>query len=581
MAARTETDTPQQECIDGPFYLEKVSIPVEEEDDYEYEEVVPDEESGVVEEGGLNAEEETSAKKQMISHIPEAVDDFLRNFLVRMGLRRTVDTFQREWYSVVRKDLLTLGQGEFILDEQTRSQLLHSDLESILVERDRFRQAAFMARQTLVRIQKERDFHRLQYRRIAQEKNNLTDDIRRLRQHCASFEPVQNQLNDKYQTALRQKTLLELERDRAQGLELTMRNNNNTRSSSSRSATKPGSTPGGGKLKSKPDKSIKWSNNNTRFPICNRANPHLAQMKSVAGQGTKRSDAFSFSSSLKAHALPISCVAVHPRKFIVASASDDNLWRLWSMPVGEMIMTGKGHTDWLSGCSFHPDGGSLATTSGDTTVRLWDFSQGCCVLTLSGHGQATWGSSFHSSGDFLASCSMDNTAKVWDLHSQRCCYTLRGHSDSVNSVIFLPGSNALLTCSADKTVSVWDARTGLCVQTLYGHRHSCNHAVFNLMGATVASCDSHGVLKLWDVRKVSAVVTMDTGPHSGNQVAFSPSGEMLAVASEDGLVKLVELDTSKVSSLSGHSDAVQSVVFDHRGQHLISAGSDGLVAVWS
>ncbi|CAB1316048.1 unnamed protein product [Coregonus sp. 'balchen'] len=143
--------------------------------------------------------------------------------------------------------------------------------------------------------------------------------------------------------------------------------------------------------------------------------------------------------------LPISCLALHPIRFIVASSSDDQLWRLWGMPVGEMIMTGVGHSDWLSGCSFHPNGGSLATTSGDTTVRIWDFSQGRCILTLNDHTHATWGCSFHSCGDFVASCSMDTT-KVWDLQRERCRSTLLGHVDSVNSVTFLPFSNTLRTC---------------------------------------------------------------------------------------------------------------------------------------
>lgn len=272
-------------------------------------------------------------------------------------------------------------------------------------------------------------------------------------------------------------------------------------------------------------------------------------------------------------------------------------------------MTGKGHSDWLSGCSFHPDGTKLATTSGDTTVsspsfplhfnvghssilthlpgsflqvRLWDFSLGCCVLTLSGHSQPTWGCSFHSCGHFLASCSADRTAKLWDLNSQRCRLTLRRHTASINSVLFLPYSNLLLTCSADKTLALWDARLGICTATFCGHQYPCNHGAFSLATDIVASCDAHGVVNLWDIRKpASAAATVDVGPLGVNQVAFSPSGKMLAVASSDGLVRLVETDSCAVTSLSGHSEGVHSVTFDHMGDTVMSAGSDGLVNVWS
>ena len=47
-------------------------------------------------------------------------------------------------------------------------------------------------------------------------------------------------------------------------------------------------------------------------------------------------------------------LAIHPRKQILATSSDDNTWKMWAVPGGEIIMTGEGHTDWVSECDFHP-----------------------------------------------------------------------------------------------------------------------------------------------------------------------------------------------------------------------------------
>lgn len=618
MAAKNET---AQESVDGPYYLEKVLIPDDSDDDYQYEEVLADEERSMADgddedleaavralrdasDGTGSVLQRLSSAKQPFSHIPEVVDDFLRNFLVKMGMSRTLDCFQAEWYEMEQRGLLKTELVEFVPDAYTHNQLLDNELKNVQRERDSYRQAASKASETLVKLQKERDFHRLQHKRVVQEKNRLVEDIKRLKKHYGSYEPALKQLSYKYQVALKQKMLISLERDRACGqansLEATLCNVHS--SSTIRSANRDtGLPPQQEKYQSKSGKGGQLQNDgialydqdkdptkntaqkhpkDSEFPVSSRVNPYLGQIKALASHCPKASG-FRFTNSLKAHTLPISCLALHPRKFIVASSSDDQLWRLWGMPMGDMIMTGEGHSDWLSGCSFHPNGGSLATTSGDTTVRIWDFSQGRCILTLDGHTHATWGCSFHSCGDFVASCSMDNTTKVWDLQSERCRNTLRGHVDSVNSVTFLPFSNTLLTCSADKTLSLWDARIGLCAQTFYGHQHSCNHATFNALGNTVASCDSYGVVKLWDVRKVAAMITMDTGPHPSNQMAFSPSGRTLAIASNDGSVKLVELASTQVSSLLGHDDAVQSVVFDHKGEYLLSAGSDGAILIWS
>jgi len=82
-----------------------------------------------------------------------------------------------------------------------------------------------------------------------------------------------------------------------------------------------------------------------------------------------------------AHNMAVSSIAMHPRKPVLATVSDDRTWKIWSLPSGELAMSGEGHRDWLSGVAFHPRGTHLATTSGDGTVKLWDFIQACCIAT--------------------------------------------------------------------------------------------------------------------------------------------------------------------------------------------------------
>ncbi|XP_034565193.1 sperm-associated antigen 16 protein [Notolabrus celidotus] len=504
-------------------------------------------------------------QQQTIPKIPEAVDDFLRNFLRGLGMSRTLSSFEAEWYGSAQKlqteSLKMTSTGVcFIPDALTHQQLLQSELEEVCRETYQLREEVLKAGESLVRMQIERNFHRIQYRRALEEKDRLMEDHKRLRKHLQSFEPALKQLDDKYQGALSQKMLLSLEKERVKNQEDSeIKKERGLRSSS-------------------PARSTLRLPRRAEFP-----DPRLAQ---VSSDGDYKSS-FSLSCSIRAHQLPISCIHLHPRKMILASASDDRSWRLWALPVdgekvGQMVLTGEGHSDWLSGCSFHPDGAKLATTSGDTTVRLWDFSRGCCVMTLSGHTQPTWSCSFHSCGHFLASCSADKTTKLWDLNREINHLTLRRHTASVNSVCFLPFSDLILTCSADKTLAMWDARLGVCTSTFQGHQNPCNHAAFSLAGNITASCDSHGVINLWDIRKASAATAaVDIGPQAANQVAFSPSGRTLAVACSDSMVRLVEVDSLAVSSLSGHCDGVQSVTFDHKGETVISAGSDGLINVWS
>ncbi|XP_072228651.1 sperm-associated antigen 16 protein [Leuresthes tenuis] len=161
--------------------------------------------------------------QQIILSIPETVDDFLRNFLRRAGLNRTLSCFEAEWYGSTQKllaETLTMETADtgifFIPDALTHGQLLQHELDSVHRETDQLRQQVLAAAENLLRMQRERDFHRLQYQRLAEQKNKLVNDFKQLREHLQSYKLVLKQLDVKYQTALRQKRLISLQKDLVQ-----------------------------------------------------------------------------------------------------------------------------------------------------------------------------------------------------------------------------------------------------------------------------------------------------------------------------------------------------------------------------
>lgn len=64
-------------------------------------------------------------------------------------------------------------------------------------------------------MKKERDYHRMHHNRVAQEKNKLINDIKRLKGHYENYEPMLKNIKDKYEGAIRNKVVNQLERDRA------------------------------------------------------------------------------------------------------------------------------------------------------------------------------------------------------------------------------------------------------------------------------------------------------------------------------------------------------------------------------
>ncbi len=56
------------------------------------------------------------------------------------------------------------------------------------------------------------------------------------------------------------------------------------------------------------------------------------------------------------HSQAINSVAFHPHQEILASASDDNLVKLWSIENGQNICSLEGHSDHVLCVAFSPNG---------------------------------------------------------------------------------------------------------------------------------------------------------------------------------------------------------------------------------
>ena len=71
------------------------------------------------------------------------------------------------------------------------------------------------AKDEFVKMKKERDFHRMHHHRVAQEKNKLITDLKRVKSHYETYEPVLKTMKDKYEGAVRDKVVNQLEKERA------------------------------------------------------------------------------------------------------------------------------------------------------------------------------------------------------------------------------------------------------------------------------------------------------------------------------------------------------------------------------
>lgn len=504
------------------------------------------------------------------------IDDFVRNFFIRAGLLKSLEAFNREWFEMRARGKLRPEDATPVPDVYVRNQGLEDVVTRLRVELKHAEEVAGKARSTWDQFRKERDFHRMHHKRVVQEKTKLLIDLKRLKRHYEAYEPTIEELKAKYESAMKEKMLMRLERDRAASKMRSLEQQIRALQQAADDDAAAAAEETGGAAATGRTGSRRRAGGGAAMPAEDAVNPFLSQ----AVEAPPLAD-FVHGPTVEGHEDTVSALAAHPTRPLVASASDDGTWRMWNIPSGELIMTGAGHGDWVADVAFHPHGTHLASSSGDGRIMVWDFVNKKRSAVLSDHTQVAWGVDFHYTGDFIASGSMDQTAKVWDLTTGKCRQTLRGHVDSINAITFQPFSSNLVTASGDKTLSLWDARSGHQIHMFVGHENALNDAAFSLRGDTIASCDADGVVKLWDLRMVAERASYQLGDAAVNKVSWDRSSSIVAAACDDKMVHIIHAVEAKVlGAMRGHDDHVQACVFDATGTFLISAGSDHTIRVW-
>ncbi|GBG88823.1 hypothetical protein CBR_g48437 [Chara braunii] len=216
-----------------------LNLEADSDDDFKYEEV--EVESDEEEEDDQSEDLESALQRlnspgsriqvpgtpqTAVKRIPEVIDDFIRNFLIKMGLMQTLEAFEVEWHEHKAFGKLPVDLP-LVPSVYQQNQKLMETITDLRREYEKAKQLAEKARVMWEKFRKERDFHRMHHKRVTQEKNRLILDVKRLREHYAKYEPTILELRTKHETALKEKMLMKIDRDRLEAkvntLEMTIK----------------------------------------------------------------------------------------------------------------------------------------------------------------------------------------------------------------------------------------------------------------------------------------------------------------------------------------------------------------------
>jgi U3 small nucleolar RNA-associated protein 13 len=119
---------------------------------------------------------------------------------------------------------------------------------------------------------------------------------------------------------------------------------------------------------------------------------------------------------------------------------------------GECLRTIKAHQMPVTCMAYDPTGNFCATGSADKSIRVWDVSKGYCTHSFREHGGVIRSLRFHEDVQRLQliSTSEDNSCRVHDLIESRCIGTFTEHVSSPTDTALSMDGHILISCGRDK-----------------------------------------------------------------------------------------------------------------------------------
>jgi WD40 repeat protein len=245
-----------------------------------------------------------------------------------------------------------------------------------------------------------------------------------------------------------------------------------------------------------------------------------------------------------------------------------------------------GFTGGVNSVAVSPNGAYVATASLDGNVQLWR-ADGSPLVTLQGRstqGQKgrAWSVDFSPDGSTLMSTGADGKIKLWNLDGT-LLKTLEGHQDGVWQAVFSPDGSLIASASLDKTAKLWK-RDGTLLKTL-PHQGLVFGIDFSADGRSLVTGAFDNQVRIWRVGRPSSpefgtlLKTLSGHSSAITSAVYQPTGDLIASAGQDGTINLWQSDGKLVKTLDTR-EGFTRLAFSPDGQTFASVNLNGGVKLW-
>lgn len=270
----------------------------------------------------------------------------------------------------------------------------------------------------------------------------------------------------------------------------------------------------------------------------------------------------------------VTAVASSPDGTLLASASADNMIRLWDRETGEASLTLEGHEAAVTALAFLPGGSRLASASADKTIRFWNLDDGTPAGRIDTSSEVS-DLTLLANGTRMASAHADNFARYWAVPPGPA-QSLTEVSEKATVVAVSPDRQFFATANAAGLIRVVDVDCGQLLDVSWkAHQGAVSALSFSAAGGRLASAGADGVVRIWHIE-------------SGEPVILGPAIEATTVAATtaavEAAVPAVAADPSVLAlktGLRGTLGQVTAVALRADGKEITAGMADGEVTVWN
>ena len=116
------------------------------------------------------------------------IDDFIRNFLQKFSMGKTLNVFQQEWYELQKKGTFNDNHIGLITDIENKNKRLQNQVVKMRSELADAQVVANQAKSTWELLRKERDFHKTHQDRVNGEKVMISGNIKKIKEMLDTYE---------------------------------------------------------------------------------------------------------------------------------------------------------------------------------------------------------------------------------------------------------------------------------------------------------------------------------------------------------------------------------------------------------